>query len=144
MTHIGFAGNGTFCSEPTISSMNKQNLNLETPLLRGDSHAVMPSLGHGTGLSYRERETSESVSIGGLGCSGKVGAVGVPAYQTMNKHLMPSPLNLSLYNLEYLMSIFGVSERTEVSTEGALQGCFVVKQKTQRLTDLTGGGYEKE
>jgi hypothetical protein len=57
---------------------------------------------------------------------------------------MPSPLNLSLYNLECLMSIFGVSERTEVSTEGALQGCFVVKQKTQRLTDLTGDRYEKE
>ena len=116
--------------------MNKKNLNLETPLLRGDSNAVMSSLGHGNRLSHRERETPESVSIGGLGCSGKVGAVGVPAYQTMNKHLMPSPLNLSLYNLECLMSIFGVSERTEVSTEGALQGCFVVKQKTQRLTDL--------
>ena len=109
--------------------MNKQNLNLETPLLRGDSHAVMPSLGHGTGLSYRERETPESVSIGGLGCSGKVGAVGVPALQTMNKHLMPSPLNLSLYNPEYLMSIFGVSERTEVATGRAPQGCFWRKTK---------------
>jgi len=57
---------------------------------------------------------------------------------------MPSPLNLSLYNPESLMSIFGVSERTEVSTESALQGCFVVKHKTQRLEDLTGDGYEKE
>ena len=144
MTHIGFAGNGTFCSEPTISSMIKQNLNLETPLLRGDSNAVMPSLGHGTGLSYRERETPESVSIGGLGCSGKVGAVEVPAYQTMNKHLTPSPLNLSLYNPEYLMSIFGVSERTEVATGSAPKVASCVKQKTQRLTDLTGDGYEKE
>ena len=116
--------------------MNKQNLNLETPLLRGDSHAVMPSLGHGTGLSYRERETPESVSIEGLGCSGIEGAVGVPALQTAMKRLMPSPLNLSLYNPESLMSIFGVSERTEVSTGCAPQGCFVVKQKTQRLIKL--------
>ena len=54
MTHIGFAGNGTFCSEPTISSMIKQNLNLETPLLRGDSHAVMPSLGHGEDVEVIE------------------------------------------------------------------------------------------
>ena len=124
--------------------MNKQNLNLETPLLRGDRNAVMPSLGHGNGLSYRERETPESVSIGGLGCFGIVGAVGVPALQTAMKRLMPSPLNLSLYNPESLMSIFGVSERTEVSTESALQGCFVVKHKTQRLEDLTGDEYEKE
>jgi hypothetical protein len=122
--------------------MNKQNLNLETPLLRGDRNAVMPSLGHGNGLSYRERETPESVSIGGLGCSGKVGVA--PALWTAMKRLMPSPLNLSLYNPESLMSIFGVSERTEVSTESALQGCFVVKHKTQRLEDLTGDGYEKE
>jgi len=122
--------------------MNKQNLNLETPLLRGDRNAVMPSLGHGNGLSYRERETPESVSIGGLGCSGKVGVA--PALWTAMKRLMPSPLNLSLYNPESLMSIFGVSERTEVSTESALQGCFVVKHKTQRLIDLTGDGYEKE
>ena len=122
--------------------MNKQNLNLETPLLRGDRNAVMPSLGHGNGLSYRERETPESVSIGGLGCSGKVGVV--PALWTAMKRLMPSPLNLSLYNPESLMSIFGVSERTEVSTESALQGCFVVKHKTQRLEDLTGDCYEKE
>ena len=122
--------------------MNKQNLNLETPLLRGDSNAVMPSLGHGTGLLHRERETPESVSIGGLGCSGKVGVA--PALWTAMKRLMPSPLNLSLYNPESLMSIFGVSERTEVSTESALQGCFVVKHKTQRLEDLTGDGYEKE
>ena len=114
--------------------MNKQNLNLETPLLWGDSNAVMPSLGHGTGLSYRERETPESVSIEGLGCSGKVGVA--PALWTAMKRLMPSPLNLSLYNPESLMSIFGVSERTEVSTEGALQGCFVVKHKTQRLIYL--------
>ena len=124
--------------------MNKQNLKLETPLLWGDSNAVMPSLGHGTGLLHRERETPESVSIEGLGCSGIAGAVGVPALQTMNKHLMPSPLYLSLYNPESLMSIFGVSERTEVSTESALQGCFVVKHKTQRLIDLTGDRYEKE
>ena len=144
MTHIGFAGNGTFWSERTISSMNKQNLNLETPLLRGNSHAVMPSLGHGTGLSYRERETPESVSIEGLGCSGKVGAVVVPALQTMNKHLMPSPLYLSLYNSEYLMSIFGVSERTEVATGSAPKVASCVKQKTQRLTDLTGDRHEKE
>lgn len=34
MTHIGFAGNGTFCSELTISSMNKKNLNLITPLIK--------------------------------------------------------------------------------------------------------------
>jgi len=122
--------------------MNKQNLNLETPLLWGDSNAVMPSLGHGTGLLHRERETPESVSIGGLGCSGKVGVA--PALWTAMKRLMPSPLNLSLYNPESLMSIFGVSERTEVSTESALQGCFVVKHKTQRLEDLTGDGYEKE
>ena len=122
--------------------MIKQNLNLETPLLRGDRNAVMPSLGHGNGLSYRERETPESVSIGGLGCSGKVGVA--PALWTAMKRLMPSPLNLSLYNPESLMSIFGVSERTEVSTESALQGCFVVKHKTQRLIDLTGDGYEKE
>jgi len=123
--------------------MNKQNLNLETPLLRGDRNAVMPSLGHGNGLSYRERETPESVSIGGLGCP--LERVGVaPALWTAMKRLMPSPLNLSLYNPESLMSIFGVSERTEVSTESALQGCFVVKHKTQRLEDLTGDGYEKE
>ena len=109
--------------------MIKQNLNLETPLLWGDSNAVMPSLGHGTGLLHRERETPESVSIEGLGCSGVEGAVGVPALQTMNKHLMPSPLYLSLYNPESLMSMFGVSERTEVSTESALQGCF--SHKTQ-------------
>jgi hypothetical protein len=122
----------------------KQNLNLETPLLRGDSHAVMPSLGHGTGLSYRERETPESVSIGGLGCSGKVGAVGVPALWTAMKRLTPSPLDLSLYNPEYLMSIFGVSERTEVATGSAPKVASCVKQKTQRFTDLTGDGYEKE
>ena len=107
--------------------MNKQNLNLETPLLRGDRNAVMPSLGHGNGLSYRERETPESVSIGGLGCSGKVGVI--PALWTAMKRLMPSPLNLSLYNPESLMSIFGVSERTEVATGCAPQGCFL--RKTQ-------------
>ena len=124
--------------------MNKQNLNLETPLLLGDSNAVMPSLGHGNGLSYRERETPESVSIGGLGCSGIEGAVGVPALQTAMKRLMPSPLNLSLYSPESLMSIFGVSERTEVATGGAPKVASCVKQKTQRLTDLTGDCYEKE
>ena len=34
--------------------MNQQNLNLETPLLRGDSHAVMPSLGHGEDVEVIE------------------------------------------------------------------------------------------
>jgi hypothetical protein len=42
------------------------------------------------------------------------------------------------------MSIFGVSERTEVTTDSASKVASGVKQKTQRLTDLTGGGYEKE
>ena len=103
---------------------------------------MMPSLGHGTGLLHRERETPESVSIEGLGCSGVEGAVGVPALQTMNKHLMPSPLYLSLYNPESLMSIFGVSERTEVATDSASKVASCVKQKTQRLTDLTGDRYD--
>ena len=56
--------------------------------------------------------------------------------QTVRNTPILSPLNLSLYNPEYLMSIFGVSERTEVSTGSAPQGCFVVKQKTQRLIKL--------
>jgi len=43
--------------------MNKKNLNLGTPLLQGGSHAVMPSLGHGTGLPYRERETPARAPI---------------------------------------------------------------------------------
>ena len=116
--------------------MNKKNLNLETPLLRGDSNAVMSSLEHGNRLSHRERETPESVSIEGLGCSEIGGAVGVPTIRTAIKRLMPSPLNLSLYNSKCLMSTFGVSERTEVSTGCAPQGCFVVKQKTQRLIKL--------
>ena len=124
--------------------MNKQSLKLETPLLWGDSNAVMPSLGHGTGLLHRERETPESVSIEGLGCSGIEGAVGVPALQTAMKRLMPSPLNLSLYSPESLMSIFGVSERTEVATGSAPKVASCVKQKTQRLTDLTGDRHEKE
>ena len=43
--------------------MNNKNLNLGTPLLQGGSHAVMPSLGHGTGLLYRERETPARAPI---------------------------------------------------------------------------------
>ena len=97
---------------------------------------MMSSLGHGNRLSHRERETPESVSIEGLGCSEIGGAVGVPTIRTAIKRLMPSPLNLSLYNSKCLMSTFGVSERTEVSTGCAPQGCFVVKQKTQRLIKL--------
>ena len=116
--------------------MNKQNLNLETPLLRGDSNAVMSSLEHGNRLSHRERETPESVSIEGLGCSGIGGAGGAPTIRTVESTPTPSPLDLSLYNSKCLMSTFGVSERTEVSTGCAPQGCFVVKQKTQRLIKL--------
>ena len=43
--------------------MNNKNLNLGTPLLQGGSHAVMPSLGHGTGLPYREGETPARAPI---------------------------------------------------------------------------------
>ena len=39
------------------------NLNLGTPLSQGGSHAVMPSLGHGTGLPYREGETPARAPI---------------------------------------------------------------------------------
>jgi hypothetical protein len=117
--------------------MIKQNLNLGTPLLQGD----------GNRLSYRESETPVSVFIEGLGCLGAKGVVyihspmlvnviALPALPAVNRHLVPSPLNLSLYTPESLMSVFGVSERTEVSTEGALQGCVIVKQQTQGLKNL--------
>ena len=51
--------------------MNKQNLNLGSPLSQGGSHAVMPSLGHGTGLPYREGETPARapINIQGIGGS---------------------------------------------------------------------------
>jgi hypothetical protein len=123
--------------------MIKQNLNLGTPLLQGD----------GNRLSYRESETPVSVFIEGLGCLGAKGVVyihspmlvnviALPALPAVNRHLVPSPLNLSLYTPESLMSVFGVSERTEVATGSAPKVASCVKQKTQRLTDLTGDRYD--
>ena len=85
----------------------RQNLNLGTPLSQGGSHAVMPSLGHGTGLPYREGETPARAPIN-------------------NEPLKPRTSNVY---------VWGLGENRGVH-EWRVQGCFGVKQKTQGLIKL--------
>tara|TARA_R100000963_G_C4642601_1_gene106285 strand:+ start:324 stop:632 length:309 start_codon:yes stop_codon:yes gene_type:complete len=86
----------------------------------------MPSLGHNETLLYRESETPVCVFNRGAWL-----------FLTDNELTsVPSPSNTEPLKSQYLSGEIGNSERTEVSTEGALQGCFGIKQQTQRLKKL--------
>ena len=87
---------------------------------------MKPSHGHNERLLHRERETLASV-------------FNERAWLFLTDNELtstPSPLNNEPLKSQYLSGEIGNSERTEVSTEGALQGCFGIKQQTQRLKKL--------
>jgi len=91
----------------------------------------MPSLGHNETLPHRESETPV--------CVFKTRGLVAPTYLPMwDNELtsMPSPLNFEPLQFQISCGEIGISERTEVSTKSALQGCFGVKQQTQRLKKL--------
>jgi|TARA_R100000315_G_C5140788_1_gene80520 hypothetical protein len=86
---------------------------------------VKPSLGHDERLLHRERETLASV-------------FNERAWLFLTDNELtstPSPLNNEPLKSQDCGEI-GSSERTEISTKRALQGCLGVKHKTQRLKSL--------
>ena len=87
---------------------------------------MKPSHGHNERLLHRERETLASV-------------FNKRAWLfLMDNELTstPSPLNNEPLKSQYYCGEIGSSERTEISTKSALQGCLGVKHKTQRLKIL--------
>ena len=87
---------------------------------------MKPSHGHNERLLHRERETLASV-------------FNKRAWLFLMENELtstPSPLNNEPLKSQYYCGEIGNSERTEVSTKGALQGCLGVKHKTQRLKIL--------
>ena len=86
----------------------------------------MPSLGHNETLLHRESETPVCVFNSGAWL-----------FLTDNELTStPSPLNNEPLKSQYYCGEIGSSERTEISTKRALQGCLGVKHKTQRLKIL--------
>ena len=87
---------------------------------------MMPSLGHNETLLYRESETPVCVFNRGAWLF------------LMDNELTSvlSPSNIEPLQFQISCGGIGISERTEVSTKSALQGCFGVKQQTQRLKKL--------
>ena len=87
---------------------------------------MKPSLGHNERLLHRERETLASVFNRGAWLF------------LMDNELTSvlSPSNIEPLQFQISCGGIGISERTEVSTKSALQGCFGVKQQTQRLKKL--------
>ena len=102
--------------------MNNKNLNLGTPLLQGSSHAVMPSLGHGTGLLYRERETPARAPINIQGIGGSQ-----IRQKPLSGQLRKGNWSYSLCNIEPLkprisnMYIWGLGENRGVHGKLALR-----------------------
>ena len=86
----------------------------------------MPSLGHNETLLYRESETPVCVFNRGAWLF------------LMDNELTSvlSPSNIEPLQFQISCGGIGISERTEVSTKSALQGCFGVKHQTQRLKKL--------
>ena len=86
---------------------------------------MKPSLGHDERLLHRERETLAIV-------------FNERAWLFLTDNELtstPSPLNNEPLKSQDCGEI-GSSERTEISTKRALQGCLGVKHKTQRLKSL--------
>ena len=86
---------------------------------------MKPSHGHNERLLHRERETLASV-------------FNERAWLFLTDNELtstPSPLNNEPLKSQDCGEI-GSSERTEISTKRALQGCLGVKHKTQRLKSL--------
>jgi len=86
----------------------------------------MPSLGHNETLLHRESETPVCVFNRGAWLF------------LMDNELTSvlSPSNIEPLQFQISCGGIGISERTEVSTKSALQGCFGIKQQTQRLKKL--------
>ena len=109
--------------------MNNKNLNLGTPLLQGSSHAVMPSLGHGTGLPYRERETPARAPIYIQGIGGSQ-----IRQKPFSGQLRKGNWSYSLCNIEPLkprisnMYIWGLGENRGVHGKLALR---LLRHKTK-------------
>ena len=87
---------------------------------------MKPSHGHNERLLHRERETLASVF--------NKRAWLFP--RNSESTPTPSPLNNEPLKSQYYCGEIGNSERTEISTKSALQGCLGVKHKTQRLKIL--------
>ena len=97
----------------------------------------MPSLGHNETLPHRESETPVCVfkTRGLVAPTLTIHKLRLPMWDN-ELTSVPSPSNTEPLKSQYLSGEIGNSERTEVSTEGALQGCFGIKQQTQRLKKL--------
>ena len=98
---------------------------------------MKPSHGHNERLLHRERETLASVF-------NKRDLIVPVLIEYSPRISMPdneltsvsSPSNIEPLQFQISCGGIGISERTEVSTESALQGCFGVKHQTQRLKKL--------
>ena len=97
----------------------------------------MPSLGHNETLLHRESEPPVCVfkTRGLVAPTLTIHKLRLPMWDN-ELTSMPSPLNFEPLQFQISCGEIGISERTEVSTKSALQGCFGVKQQTQRLKKL--------
>ena len=106
--------------------MNRNKFNLMTHLLQG-----------GSTLCSRRTDITKDY------CTGRERLLQVSSIRgawlfLMDNELtsMPSPLNFEPLQFQISCGEIGISERTEVSTKSALQGCFGVTQQTQRLKNI--------
>jgi hypothetical protein len=97
----------------------------------------MPSLGHNETLLHRESETPVCVfkTRGLVAPTLTIHKLRLPMWDN-ELTSMPSPLNFEPLQFQISCGEIGISERTEALPEGALQGCFGVKQQTQRLKKI--------